>query len=62
MIPSSFHRDARARAFQTAAMLLILLAVLALLVPNLVIRDATHTASTSFRSLLAGEIPMLRLQ
>jgi hypothetical protein len=52
---SSFQRDARARAFQTAAMLLILLAVLAVLVPNLVIRDTTHTATRDGLAPKAGQ-------
>ncbi len=42
---SSFHRDARARAFQTMAMLLVLVGVLALLLHTLVYRDATQTAA-----------------
>ena len=52
---SSYRRDAKARAFQTAAMLLILLAVLALLVPNLVIRDTTHTATRDGKAPTAGQ-------
>jgi hypothetical protein len=36
---SSLHRDARARAFQTAAMLLVLMAVLGLLLHSLVFRS-----------------------
>jgi len=51
----SLQRDARARAFQTAAMLLILFAVLALLVPNLVIRDTTHTAKRDGNAPMAGQ-------
>jgi hypothetical protein len=43
----SFHQDARARAFQTTAMLLILVGVLALLLHTLVYRDTTQTAASS---------------
>jgi len=42
---NSLQRDAMALALQTAAMLLMLLAALAILFPNLTFRDATQMAA-----------------
>jgi hypothetical protein len=45
MLRNSLQRDAMALALQTAAMLLMLLAALAVLFPNLMFREATQTAA-----------------
>jgi hypothetical protein len=45
MLPNSLQRDAMALALPTAAMLLMLLATLAILFPNLVFREVTQTAA-----------------
>jgi len=47
MIRNSFKRDARAHGFQTAAMVLVLTAVLAGFVLSLVLKDTTLTAARS---------------
>jgi hypothetical protein len=45
MLRNSLQRDAMVLALQTAAMLLMLLAALAILFPNLMLREATQTAA-----------------
>jgi hypothetical protein len=50
MISGSFKRDARARAFQTAAMALVLSAVLAGFVLSLALKDTTLTAARNGNS------------
>jgi len=45
MLRNSLQRDAMAAALQTAATLLMLLAALAILFPNLVFRETTQTAA-----------------
>jgi len=42
MLRNNLQRDAMALALQTAAMLLMLLAALAILFPNLMFRDSTQ--------------------
>jgi hypothetical protein len=45
MLRNSLRRDAMALVLQTAAMLLMLLAALAILFPNLMFREATQTVA-----------------
>ena len=60
MIPSSFKRDARARAFQTAAMALVLSAVLAGFVLSLALKDTTLTAARNGNSPSSPQLAIER--